>query len=80
MGLKYWKQGPYKVRQLVSKSTYVIKNGNKQGLSQLSTDTAIRFAPFRRTHPPPTVPTFLIMQNLFPKDISRSEVMKLKVS
>jgi len=38
------------------------------------------FAPFGCTHPPPPVPPFLLTQNLSPKDIAGSDVMKLKVS
>ena len=38
------------------------------------------FIPFGCTHPPPPVPPFLLMQNLSPKDIAGSDIMKLKVS
>ena len=43
-------------------------------------DEAVLFAPFRRTHPPSPVPPFLLTQNLSPKDIAGSDIMKLKVS
>jgi len=42
-------------------------------------DTAMLFAPFRYTHPPPPVPPFLLTQNLSPKEIAGSDIMKLKV-
>jgi len=44
-------------------------------LLRTSPDVAMLFAPFRCTHPPP-----LLMQNLSPKDIAGSDIMKLKVS
>ena len=43
-------------------------------------DVAMLFAPFGSTHPRPPVPSFLLTQNLSPKDIARSDIMKLKVS
>ena len=43
-------------------------------------DAAMLFAPFGCTHPSPPVPPFLLMQNLSPKDIARSDIMKLKIS
>ena len=43
-------------------------------------DIAMLFAPFRCTHPPPPVLPFLLTQNLSSKDISGSDMMKLKVS
>ena len=43
-------------------------------------DAAILFAPFGCTDPPPPVPPFLLTQNLSPKDIAGSDIMKLKVS
>ena len=45
-----------------------------------SPDTAMLFAPFGCTHPPPLVPPFLLSQNLSPKDIAGCDIMKLKVS
>jgi len=48
--------------------------------TKTSPDAAMLFAPFRCTHPPPPVPPFLLMQNLSPKDIAGSDIMKLKVS
>jgi len=47
---------------------------------QANPDTAMLFAPFGCTHPPPPVPSFLLMQNLSPKDIAGSDIMKQKVS
>ena len=51
---------PYKVKWLISKTIYAKKDrngppGTKQGLSMLSPDTAMLFAPCRCTHPPPSV-------------------------
>ena len=51
-----------------------------KSLLKTSPDAAMLFAPFRCTHPPPPVPPFLLMQNLSPKDIAGSDIMKLKVS
>ena len=44
-----------------------------------SPDTAMLFAPSGCTHPPPLVPSFLLSQNLSPKDIVGSHMTKLKV-
>ena len=44
-----------------------------------SPDTAMLFAPFGCTHPPPPVPPFLLSQNLSPKVIAGCDIMKLKV-
>ena len=51
-----------------------------KSLLKMSPDTAMLFAPFGRTHPPSPVPPFLLTQNLSPKDIARSDILKLKVS
>ena len=56
------------------------KRGYSQGFLQASPDIAMLFAPFRRTHPPPPVLPFLLTHNLSPKDIARSNILKLKVS
>jgi len=85
MGLEFWKWRPYKVRSLVSNSIYAKKDRNgfpvpTKSLLKMSPDTAMLFVPFGCTHPPPPVPPFLITQNLSPKDIARSDIMKLKVS
>ena len=45
-----------------------------------SPDTTMLFAPFRCTHPPPPILPFLLKQNLSPKDIVGSDILKLKVS
>ena len=51
-----------------------------KSLLKMSSDAAMLFAPFRCTHPPPPVLPFLFTQNLSPKDIAGSDIMKLKVS
>jgi len=51
-----------------------------KSLLKTSPDAAMLFAPFGCTHPAPPVPPFLLMQNLSPKDIAGSDIMKLKVS
>jgi len=43
-------------------------------------DMVMLFTPFGCTHSPPSISPFLLTQNLFIKDISRSDIMKLKVS
>ena len=50
-----------------------------KGFSQPSPDTAMLFASFRCTHPPPPVPLFLLTQNQSPKDIVKYNIMKQKV-
>ena len=47
-------------------------------LLKMSPDAAMLFAPYGCTHPPPPDPPFLLMQNLSPKDIARSDIIKLK--
>ena len=49
-------------------------------LLNTSPDVAMLIAPFGCIHLPPLVPPFLLMQNLSPKDIAGSDIMKLKVS
>ena len=49
-------------------------------LLKTSPDAAMLFAPFECTHPPPPVLPFRLTQNLSPKDIAGSNIMKLKVS
>jgi len=51
-----------------------------KSLLRTSPDAAMLFAPFGCTHPPPPVPPFLLTQNLSPKDIAGSDIMKLKIS
>ena len=51
-----------------------------KSLLKTNPDEAMLFAPFGCTHPPPPVLPFLLTQNLSPKDIARSDIMKLKVS
>ena len=53
-----------------------------KSLLRTSPDAAMlfKFAPFGCTNPPPPLPPFLLMQNLSPKDIAGSDIMKLKVS
>ena len=51
-----------------------------KSLLKMSPDATMLFAPFGCTHPPPPVPPILLTQNLSPKDIAGSDIMKLKVS
>ena len=51
-----------------------------KSLLRTSPDTAMLFASFECTHPPPPVLPFLLTQNLSPKDIAGSDITKLKVS
>jgi len=51
-----------------------------KSLLKTSPDMAMLFAPFGCTQPPPPVLPFLLTQNLSPKDIAGSDIMKLKVS
>ena len=51
-----------------------------KSLLKTSPDAAMLFAPFGCTYPPRPVPPFLLTQNLSPKDIAGSDIMKLKVS
>ena len=51
-----------------------------KSLLKMSPDAAMLLAPSRYTHPPPPVLPFLLTQNLSPKGIARSDIMKLKVS
>jgi len=74
MGLECWKWRPYKVRWLVSNSIYAKKGRN--GLPM----RAMLFAPFGYTHLSSPLPPFLLKQNLSPKDIVGSDIMKLKAS
>ena len=50
-----------------------------KSLLKTSPDAAMLFAPFGCTHPLPPVLPFLLTQNLSPKDIAGSDIMKLKV-
>jgi len=50
-----------------------------KSLQRTSPDVAMLFAPFRCTHPPPPLPPFLLTQNLSPKHIAGSDIMKLKL-
>jgi len=48
---------------------------------KLSPDTAMLFAPFECTHPPPPVPPFLLTQTLSPKDVaSQDEIFMIDIS
>jgi len=51
-----------------------------KSLLRMSQDVAMLFALFGCTHSPPPVPPFLLTQNLSPKVIAGSDIMKLKVS
>ena len=81
MVLEFWKWRPYKVRLLVSNSIYAINDRN--GLPSAN-QVASKDEPRRGhsvctfwVHPPISLcPAFT--QNLSPKDISGSDIMKLK--
>jgi len=45
---------------------------------QQSPEAAMLFAPFGRTHPPPSVLPLLLAQNLSPKDITGSYITSTK--
>ena len=69
------------MRSLVSNSIYTKKDRNNlpvptKSLLETSPDAAMLFW---CTHPPLPILPFLLKQNLFPKDIARSDIMK-KVS
>ena len=49
-----------------------------KSLLRTSPDTAMLFAPFGCSHPPSPVPPFLLTQNLSPKDIAGSDIMKFR--
>jgi len=49
-----------------------------KSLLKTSPDAAMQFAPSECTHPHPPVLPFLLTQNLSPKDIAGSDIMKLK--
>ena len=74
------------MRSLVSNSIYAKKdrNGppsaNQVASLKMSPVTAMLFTPFGYTHPPPPVLPFLLTQNLSPKTLPESDIMKLKVS
>ena len=74
------KTRPYKVRPLVSKSmpkrTVMGHLVPTKAFLLPSTGVAMLFAPVRCNHTPP----FLLMQNLSPKDIAGSDILKLKAS
>jgi len=71
------------VRSLVSNCIYAKRTEMAftvptKSFLQTSPDAAMLLAPFGCTHPPPPVLPFLLKQNLSPKDIARSNIMKLK--
>ena len=85
MGLECWKWRPYKVRSLVSSSIFTKKNRNGPPSAN---QVASRDKP-RRGHAVCTlwvhpsispIPLFLLKQNLSPKGIAGSDIMRLKVS
>ena len=85
MGFESWKWRPYKVRSLVSNSIYAKKdrNGGPSANRVASKDMPRRGHAVctLRVHPPTSpVPPFLFTQNLSPKDIAGSDIMKMKVS
>ena len=80
--LEHWNLRLYQVKTLFSRPKFqeMAHPAPTKGYSLLSPDTAMLFAPFRCTHPPPLVPPFLLTQSLSPKDIAGCDIMKLKVS
>ena len=68
------------LRPFVHKRTETAHPVPTKVFSKLSPETAMLFAAFGCTHPPPHVPPFLLTLNLSPKDIDRSDIMKMKVS
>jgi len=85
MGLECWKWRPYKVRLLVSNSIYTKKdrNGPPSANQVISKDEPRhgQAVCILWVHPPTSpVPPLLLTQNLSPKDIAGSDIMKLKVS
>jgi len=79
------RNGPPSANQVASKDVprrghAVCTNGPPmptKSLLKTCPHTAMLFAPFGCTYPPPPVPPFLLMQNLSPKDIRGSDIMKL---
>ena len=72
------------MRLLVSNSIYIKKDRNAlpvhtKSFLETSPDAVMLFAPFRCTHQPPAILPFLLKQNLSPKDIAGSDIMKMKV-
>jgi len=51
-----------------------------KGFLQLRPEASMIPGPRVENYPPPPVPFFLMVQNLSPKDIAGSDIMKLKVS
>ena len=45
-----------------------------KGFLQLSPEAAMLFVSLKCTHPPSPVPPFLLVQNLSPKDIAKSDI------
>ena len=73
------------MRSLVSNSIYAKKDRNgRHSANQVASKYELRrdhaVCTLRVRHPPPPVPLFLLTQNLSPKDIVGSDIMKPKVS
>jgi len=64
------KWGPYKARRPFSKLIHTL---------QLSSEAAMLSRPSVKTCPPPPAPSFLLAQNLSPKDIARSDITSWKL-
>ena len=82
VSLEHWNWRLYKVRTLflgpfTLKQDKLLTPGSNQESFMAK---PMLFAPFGYTHPPSSVPPFLLMWNLSPKDIARYDIMKLKVS
>jgi len=69
------------VISLVSNSIYAKKDRNgAPSANQVASKDELRRGHAVCSHPPPPVSPFLLTQDLSPKDIAGSDIMKLKVS
>ena len=60
------------------KRTEIVLPVPTKSFLETTPDAAMLFAFFGCTHPLPPIPPFLLKQNLSPKDIAGSDIMKLK--
>ena len=72
------------MRSLISNSIYAKEDRNgPPSANQVASKDEPRHGhavcTLRVTHPPPTVPPFLLTQNLSPKDIAGSDIMNLSL-
>jgi len=82
MGLEFWKWRPYKVRSLVSNSIYAKKDRNgppsaNQVISRDKTRHGHAVCTLWVHQPTSPMQLFLLMQNIFQKDIAGIDIMKL---